>query len=309
MRPVLAALAALVLVGNAVPPGQSVQPSQQIFANPTTRALAEAACVGDSVEVDRLIAQGATADEAGQYGVTPLIWALTCEGLELPSHLSNRIFATGKVPAIKPVSSDFLRALAALLKAGANPNRPVNGAFGPTYPGTRSHVLDGYSPVLIAAEFRQTPVLRVLLEYGGDPNSRAIVREGFDDRRTALSVAYDRGSWLSMSKDLAPFDDRQFENFFVLLDAGADPAQDTGNGHNVLEHASMGRPGIVLIVLRKYRYTGNFDAITYFAMDRIQMNFDDGKDSRELLDFLRTEKGVDVDAAWKTFRKNRLQPR
>ena len=276
---------------------------------PQARTLAEAACAGDTAQVERLIADGAPVDQVGQYGVTPLIWALSCDGIEQPSDLSTRIAATGRVPAIKPVRPDYLNALTALLKAGADPNRLVDGAFGPVYPGTRNPVLDGYSPVLIAAEFRQAPVLRALLTHGGDPNARARVREGFDDRSTALSVAYARGSWLAMSKDLAPFDDRQFENFFVLLDAGADPAQDIGNGHNVLEHAAMGRPGIVLIVLRKYRYTGNFDVITYFAMNRIEMKYNDGKDSRELLDFLRTKKGVNIDAAREAFRKSRPRPR
>ena len=309
MRPVLVVLVALALVGNAVSNWQAVQPASEIFANPQARTLAEAACAGDTAQVERLIADGAPVDQVGQYGVTPLIWALSCDGIEQPSDLSNRIFANGKVPAIKPVRPDYLTALTALLKAGADPNRLVDGAFGPVYPGTRNPVLDGYSPVLIAAEFRQASVLRVLLEHGGDPNGRARIREGFDEGKTALSVAYARGSWLAMSKDLAPFDDRQFENFFVLLDAGADPAQDIGNGHNVLEHAAMGRPGIVLIVLRKYRYTGKFDVITYFAMNRIEMKYNDGKDSRELLDFLRTKKGVDIDAAREAFRKSRPRPR
>lgn len=309
MRPLLVVLGALALVGNAVPNWQVVQPASEIFANPQTRTLAEAACAGDTAQVKRLIADGAPVDEAGQYGVTPLIWALTCDGIELPSDLSNRIAATGRVPTIKPVRPDYLNVLSILLQAGADPNRLVDGAFGPVYPGTRNPVLDGYSPVLIAAEFRPAPVLRVLLAHGGDSNARARIREGFDDHKTALSVAYARGDWQALSKDLPPFDDRQFENFFVLLDAGADPSQDTGNGHNVLEHAAMRRPGIVLIVLRKYRYTGGFDAITDFAMNRIEMKYDDGKDSRELLDFLRTEKGVNIDAAWSAFRKSRLRPR
>lgn len=304
-RPALAVFAALALAGNAAPKWQAVQPASVIFVHPQARALAAAACAGDAAQVDRLIAQGAPVDEAGQYGVTPLIWALTCDGIELPSDLSNRFAATGKAPEIKPVNPDHLKALTVLLKAGANPNRMVDGGFGPVYPGTRNPVLDGYSSVLIAAEFRQAPVLRVLLAHGGDPNGRARIREGFDDHKTALSVAYDRGSWLALSKDLPPFDDRQFENFFVLLDGGADPAQDIGNGHNVLERASMRRPGLVLIVLQKYRYTGGFDIITYNAMSRIDLKYDNGKDSHELLEFLRAEKSVDIDAAWRAFRKPR----
>ena len=239
--------------------------------------------------------------------MTPLIWALTCEGIELPSDLSNRIAASGRVPAVKPVAPDYLNALAVLLKAGADPNRLVDGAYGPVYPGTRNPVLDGYSPVLIAAEFGPAPVLRVLLAHGGDPNARTRIREGFDDRHTALSLAYDRGYWLALSKDLAPFDERQFANVFVLLDAGADPALDTGNGWNVLETAAMHRPGFVLGVLRKYPYSGGYDTIAYHAIDRIEQEHPGAADARALLDYLRREKGVDVDARWAEYRRNRAR--
>lgn len=243
-------------------------------------------------------------DRPGRFGVTPLIWALTCDGIELPSDLSNRIATSGRVPAIKPDAPGFLSALAALLKAGADPNRLIDGTYGPAYPGTRNPVLDGYSPVLIAAEFRSDAVLRVLLEHGGDPNAQTRAREGFDDRDTALSLAYKRGDWLAVSKDLPPFDERQFANFFVLLDAGADLARDTGNGENVLEKAAMRRPSFVLGVLRKYPYNGGYDTIVYHAIFRIAMKYPGEEDARALLDYLRTEKGIDVDAYWAQYRQN-----
>lgn len=243
-------------------------------------------------------------DRPGRFGVTPLIWAVTCEGIELPSDLSNRIAASGEVLAIKPVAPDYLNALAVLLKAGADPNRPIVGAYGPVYPGTRNPVLDGYSPVLIAAEFRSDAVLRVLLVHGGDPNAQTRAREGFDDRHTALSLAYGRGDWLALSKDLPPFDERQFANFFVLLDAGADLALDTGIGENVLETAAMRRPSFVLGVLRKYPYSGGYDTIVYHAIFRIARKYPGEEDARALLDYLRTEKGVDVDAYWAQYRQN-----
>lgn len=50
--------------------------------------------------------------------------------------------------------------------------------------------------------------------------------------------------------------------------------------------------------------TGGYDTIVYHAIFRIAMKYPGEEDARALLDYLRTEKGIDVDAYWAQYRQN-----
>ena len=84
-------------------------------------------------EVRRLLAAGQSADQFGPDGTTPLVVA---------------------------ARNGALRAMAALLEAGADPDR-------------RDGRSTGWSPLMHAIHTRQAAAMRLLLERGADPNARA----------------------------------------------------------------------------------------------------------------------------------------
>jgi ankyrin repeat protein len=253
-----------------------------IFSDKQSQALARAACEGDSVRVADLLAHGADANDSGKFNVTPLTWAIVCDGIKLPSIISNEIIISGSVLVETPPDPEYLRGIEKLLESGADPNILISGSFGPQYPGTQNYVIDGYSSALIAAEFRTVDVLRLILKHGADPNGRNFART-----QTVLGSAYDRGDWLSISSALPPFDDRQFDNFYAVLDAGADISLDIGNGENVLEKASLRRPKLVLDVMKKYKYRGNYNNIVDRTLLRINDMGIKNVENVELLNFLK----------------------
>jgi ankyrin repeat protein len=265
---------------------------EDIFSTPDTQNLARAACNGDSEEVDRLIAKGADVTDIGLFKVTPLIWALTCKDIEFPDILASRVEHSSS-QVMEPVEPDYLAGLKSLLAAGANANQMIDGDFGPIYPGGDGYWIDHYTPVLIAAEFHQAPVLQLLLQYGGDPNAV----DG-NNEHTALSLAFDRARWLDLGTQMAPFDKRQWESFYFLLSNGAEPSSPTASRGNVIRYATMNRPDIAYDVVKKYGYSGNLDEIASIMISAIRAGFPD-EDRRKFLDFLKTEKNVDIDMIWR----------
>lgn len=196
----------------------------EVFAEEPVQRLAEAACAGDAAQVRQHLANGVAVDAAGQAGVTPLIWTLTCRGLEFNDMRADRAVSGGQMLAAVPVDPDYLAAIAALLEAGADPNRAIDGDFGPIYPGASATWLDGRSALLIAAEFHEADVLALLLAHGGDPHAAAP-----DDQKWALSLAYDRGNWLDLGPQLTPDRAWPWANLHLLLQAGAKLEQAQGN--------------------------------------------------------------------------------
>ena len=268
-----------------------------MFAQEPVQSLAEAACAGDAARVREHLAMGVAVDATGRAGVTPLIWTLVCRGLEFNDMRANRAVSAGRMLVPVPVDPAYLSAIAALLKAGADPNRKIDGNFGPIYPGASAYWLDGRSAMLIAAEFHEADVLALLLAHGGDPHAAAP-----EDQDWALSLAYDRGRWLDLGPQLTPDRAWAWANLHLLLQAGAKLEQAEGNQYNVAEQAAMGRPRLALQLLEAYPYAGEYETIAYHALNRIEMGFPGVEDSRALLAFLEGAKGVDLDAVRRTYR-------
>jgi hypothetical protein len=256
--------------------------AQAIFADDAAEELASAACSGDFNRVQNLVAGGTDVNSVGRFGVTPLIWALTCRGLQFNDMLANEVAEAGFRPTIEAYDSGYLSSLSVLLKAGANPNVLINGDYGPIYPGGDGFWIDRYSPVLIAAEFHQPEVLALLLENGGET--------------TALILGYERGAWLDLSPQMSPFDQRQWRNMYLLLEAGAQPDHSVGNRYDVVEMASMNRPKIAEEILKRYQYTGDYEVIVYHLLERTRAGFPGEEDRRSLLNFLKVEKNVDIES-------------
>jgi hypothetical protein len=278
-------------------PGIAAEPEPDIFQDEPARAVAAAACEGDVETLQGLIAAGADVNAAGRHGVTPLIWALTCDGLQFNDIIANEAVrrhpaAVRPIPALRP-----LAALEVLLDAGADPNAMIDGDFGPVYPGADAFWIDRYTPMLIAAEFHEPEVLALLLAHGGDPN--AVHGDG---DTSALRLAYSRGEWLDLGPQLAPFDDRQWRNMFTLLDAGARLELASGNQSNIVEQASAHRVAIASILLREYEYHGGFDVIVYNLLNGLDMGFPGEQDRRDLLAWLRDERGIDIEAVRARYR-------
>lgn len=293
----LAAVAALALMPACSAAKEPWMNAAEVFANPQTQQLAEAACAGDAAQVRELLASGVAVDGAGQAGVNPLIWTLTCRGIEFNDIRANRAVSRGRMPPPEPVDPAYLAAMAALLEAGADPNDRINGNYGPIYPGGTAYWLDGRTAVMIAAEFLEPDVLRLLLVHGGDPHA-----SDPEDMKWALSLAYDRGNWLDLGPQANPDRDWPWANLHLLLRAGAKLEQEEGRLGNIVETAAMHRPALALELLQTYPYAGEYDRITYFALNRIEKDFPGVEDAKALLAYLETERGVDVDAVRRQYR-------
>lgn len=282
-------LACLINLGCMQNPTHS-QTVEDIFQDEGLQALAQAACEGDVGEIEKFIADGVDVNARGRYDVTPIIWALTCENLEFPEHIRNEFILNGLEGQPDAVNPRRLAALEFLLSAGADPNQHINGDFGPVYPGASSYWIDGYTPVLIAAEFKDSAILELLLNYGGDPNAR-----DRDQDHSALIRAFQRGNWLDLGDETPPFDSRQWANFYALLDAGARLDLKVSPGGDVIFPAALHRPGIALDVLQRYNYEGDLDLIARLMLSRLELGLSGEDQRRALLEHLETERGVDID--------------
>lgn len=127
-------------------------------------------------------------------------------------------------PLFWAVSCQNLVGIEALLKAGANPNYAFKNKF---------------TVVYVAATMSNSKILKLLLKYGGDPNAK----DNYDNK-TALAQAFDLG-----------IDDR-WDNYYILLDAGADINYADETGWTIANIAgALGRFDKVAELLeRGYRY-------------------------------------------------------
>lgn len=154
----------------AGPDGMQVEgkDADATFSDPAAAKLAGAACRGDVVEIARSVGQRALLNAVGENGMTPLLWAMSCENLE---------------------------GIEALLGAGADPNQVTLFEAGVT-PSLES--LHRASPVYRAAMMRNPAVLRLLLANGGRASAWDYY-EGSSLEATALEaameLALDTGRW------------------------------------------------------------------------------------------------------------------
>lgn len=265
--------------------------AEAVFSAPAARHLADAACAGDEARVSSLLAEGVDANSTGRFGVTPLIWALTCKGLTFNDIRADRAAMTGVVLSREGPASQYLAALEALLRAGADPNAMIEGDFGPIYPGASAYWIDRHTPVPIASEFHEMEVLRLLLAHGGTPGAVDGAASTW-----ALRLAFERGSWLDLGPQLTPDRAWPWDNLHLLLQSGARLDQVVANQYNIVEAASMYDASLALRLLQTYEYAGDYEIIAYHAMERIAMGFPRKEERQALLDFLRFERGVDLDA-------------
>jgi ankyrin repeat protein len=107
--------------------------TREVFKDPQTVALVEAACHGDIPKIDALVKQGANVNATGYRDMSVLSWTMACR-----SH----------------------RGAERLLELGANPNFKMKG------------VAD-ISPMWLAAYVSDPRWLPMMLAHGGDPNIKA----------------------------------------------------------------------------------------------------------------------------------------
>ena len=143
-------------------------------APPVTELPPDVAALGYA---DHLVG-GKTVREVFPDGKVAALTRAACEGdlagVSQAMHAGAQPNARGfegTTPLIWVLTCENLPGLEALLAAGADANQD----FG-----------EGRTAVLIAAGYRDTSILKLLLRYKGDPNAR-------DKRNTALMTAYDMG--------------------------------------------------------------------------------------------------------------------
>ncbi len=101
--------------------------AEMVFADPQVRALADAACEGDAVEVKRLVGQGVSVNARGDKKFTPLLWALTCRneaGMKalLDAGADPNQAADDDPPVLVAATYDDPKFLKLLLAQGGNVN-------------------------------------------------------------------------------------------------------------------------------------------------------------------------------------------
>lgn len=129
-------------------------------------------------------------------------------------------------PLAWAVNCENLSGIEALLKAGGNPNQLIG---------------DDFSPTFAAATMWNPAILKILLKHGGDPNA---YRKG-DLSKTALAEALSVG-----------IDGHGWDNFYALLDAGADINRADEMGRTIATKAAALRQYDIVVELldRGYSY-------------------------------------------------------
>jgi len=107
--------------------------TRDVFQDPQSRALAEAACHGDLPKLDALVKHGANVNATGYRDVSVLAWTMICKNYEGAERL---------------------------LELGANPNFMMKGT-------------GDDSPMWLAAGSSDPHWLPMMLAHGGDPNIRS----------------------------------------------------------------------------------------------------------------------------------------
>ncbi|WP_158883393.1 ankyrin repeat domain-containing protein [Rhodanobacter sp. L36] len=181
------------------PAQQSKYALDRIYKDPKAQALALAAEQGNAAEVQRLMKQ--------EHVNPDVIFADDESGMPLVAWPVFTLNATG---------------LKALLDNGANPNARKPGTHRRHYKdGSQGDIHFNYDNAMVWAAKQDDPIyLKLLLDHGGDPNTRNCNDE------TLLFQAY---IW-----------HRQWQNVQVLVERGADVNAVTGVGTILFDFSSSG---------------------------------------------------------------------
>jgi uncharacterized protein len=185
--------------------------AEQFFNNQQVAILARVACDGDVDAVERAVKNGADPNSRGLHGYTPIFWVLTCQNTS---------------------------GVAALLKAGANPN------YAP--PPREENSTGGLSAVIIASRNKNPAFLKLILEHGGDPNAAYGTVSALS---TALDVGLLWGVW---------------DNYNLLLASGVDINRENG-GQTIAERAAMSLQYDKVADLLKRGYNQNLSKLGSYS--------------------------------------------
>lgn len=197
------ALLLLVMGAAGCHPGgaRSETDSVQIFANPTTAALARAIAAGQSEQVRILVRQGANLADKGQHNVTLLQWAM----LKDEPQMLKLLLELGADPSQQGLEGQTALHMAAMTRRKAYLKILLDNGASPDITSGRTE-----APVLAEALMSgNREAVALLLAHRANPN--------LADRQgdTPLHVA-------------AQIND--YENILALLKAGADPAMRNRSG-------------------------------------------------------------------------------
>lgn len=228
--------------GSCMQPEMNGKKVSEIFADKQVVKLAIAACKGDTGKVDALTKAHAPVNSAGSDGSTPLLWAISCKNAQ---------------------------GVEALLKAGADPNQQADAS------------VESVNPVTAAASYSNPDLLRMVLQYGGNPNSA--MREGRD---SALQIAFSLGNQHD-----------EWINYYTLLDAGADINLKGPSGRTIADYVlGQGYPSMVIELLERGYDTDLFDIARGMYNRPIAPNHPEFRNRGIVLRMLR-DRGVDIKKA------------
>jgi hypothetical protein len=151
--------------------------ASDVFTDPQTLALVNAACAGDIHKIDTLVRQGASVNATGYRDMTVLIWTMECHNhggaerlLQLGANPNFKMKQSGDMSAtwLAAESSDP-RWLPMVLAHGGDPNIKAAGGF----------------ELALSAAIEQDRMqnVKLLLEHGADVNER------YDGSSTAATDA------------------------------------------------------------------------------------------------------------------------
>jgi ankyrin repeat protein len=179
----------------------------KFFFNPEQRAFADAVAAGNEGQLEKLTSNGADVNSKGKAGMTYVYWA---------------IWKRSK------------RGLTYLLAHGADPNVVMDSKRLPIVP--LPEVLEGTSPVSLAAKLEDPWYLKALTEHGADINLRNPVSGHIPVWEALASGRHDNVRHLiSLGADLnvvdangftvlaAAIGNQKFDLAYELLIGGADP--------------------------------------------------------------------------------------
>jgi len=227
-------------------------------------ALVFAAREGDIASVRALLDAGADVNQTTEYGWTPLLTAINNRNYGLaalliergadvnlankggwtPLYLAtdNRNIEGGDYPVPKP-DRDHLEIIRLLLEKGANPNARIrDNTLTRTIFTMQWFFEEGATAFVRAAQSGDTPLMKLLLEFGADPKMATANGD------TALTAAGGIGWVEGVTYERSP--QENLSAIRMLLDLGLDPNGANNDGRTPLMGAALkGRNAVVQLLV------------------------------------------------------------